>query len=159
MSQKVVTLELCLSPQVRAPYNAFPVTYKYAIADASGSWMVEHGENRSISLPGVVVRLPSFVLWRHAGTPPMQGFMCLQLSLVASCWYVVVAEEAESRLPALICRDDSNFRHDVDWRGTGLACPVFGLRTRNSVGVGDFLDIKPLVDICSVAGNIVRPVC
>jgi 4-alpha-glucanotransferase len=32
------------------------------------------------------------------------------------------------------------------WRGTGVAVPVFSLRTKNSLGVGEFNDIKPLVD-------------
>jgi 4-alpha-glucanotransferase len=32
------------------------------------------------------------------------------------------------------------------WKGTGLAIPVFSLRTANSFGVGEFIDIKLLVD-------------
>lgn len=39
------------------------------------------------------------------------------------------------------------------WRGSGLAVPVFSLRTRHSVGVGEFLDIKRLVDVCCMAGE------
>ena len=34
-----------------------------------------------------------------------------------------------------------------------MACPVFSLRTRDSIGVGEFLDIERLVDICSLAGG------
>ena len=41
----------------------------------------------------------------------------------------------------------------VRWRGSGLAVPVFSLRTRRSVGVGEFLDIKRLVDVCCMAGE------
>lgn len=45
------------------------------------------------------------------------------------------------------------FRYDVcRWRGSGVACPVFSLRTRDSVGVGEFLDINRLVDVCCLAG-------
>ncbi len=32
------------------------------------------------------------------------------------------------------------------WRGSGIAIPVFSLRTRQSFGIGEFTDIKPLVD-------------
>jgi 4-alpha-glucanotransferase len=32
------------------------------------------------------------------------------------------------------------------WRGTGVAIPVFSLRTANSFGIGEFTDIKLLVD-------------
>ena len=32
------------------------------------------------------------------------------------------------------------------WRGTGIAIPVFSLRSRKSLGVGEFTDIKKLID-------------
>jgi len=32
------------------------------------------------------------------------------------------------------------------WKGAGIAIPVFSLRSRNSFGVGEFADLKPLVD-------------
>ena len=32
------------------------------------------------------------------------------------------------------------------WRGAGVAIPVFSLRSENSFGVGEFLDLKPLAD-------------
>jgi len=32
------------------------------------------------------------------------------------------------------------------WRGAGVAVPVFSLRSENSFGVGEFLDLKPLAD-------------
>jgi 4-alpha-glucanotransferase len=33
-----------------------------------------------------------------------------------------------------------------NWRGAGVAIPVFSLRSENSFGVGEFLDLKPLAD-------------
>ena len=33
-----------------------------------------------------------------------------------------------------------------EWRGAGVAIPVFSLRSENSFGVGEFLDLKPLAD-------------
>lgn len=47
----------------------------------------------------------------------------------------------------LVVRTDEQFRHpEGPWRGAGVAIPVFSLRTRNGLGVGEFLDIKLLVD-------------
>ena len=34
----------------------------------------------------------------------------------------------------------------ADWHGAGVAVPVFCLRSANSFGVGEFLDLKPLAD-------------
>ena len=38
------------------------------------------------------------------------------------------------------------------WKGTGVAIPVFSLKTKNSFGVGEFTDIKMLADWCKHAG-------
>lgn len=38
------------------------------------------------------------------------------------------------------------------WKGAGVAIPVFSLRTGNSCGVGEFTDIKLLVDWAKTAG-------
>lgn len=47
---------------------------------------------------------------------------------------------------ALVVHDE-NFRHlNPLWRGTGIAMPVFSLRSKNGLGVGEFSDIKLLVD-------------
>eukprot|EP01125_Pyxidicula_operculata_P002210 TRINITY_DN12120_c0_g1_i1.p1 TRINITY_DN12120_c0_g1~~TRINITY_DN12120_c0_g1_i1.p1 ORF type:complete len:935 (+),score=194.70 TRINITY_DN12120_c0_g1_i1:47-2806(+) len=38
------------------------------------------------------------------------------------------------------------------WRGAGVAIPVFSLRTKNSLGVGEFLDLKSFVDLSAKMG-------
>ena len=38
------------------------------------------------------------------------------------------------------------------WRGVGVAIPVFSLRTEKSFGVGEFSDLKALVDWCTRVG-------
>ena len=43
-------------------------------------------------------------------------------------------------------------RRDKLWRGVGVAIPVFSLRTKQSVGVGEFLDILKLVDFADTCG-------
>jgi 4-alpha-glucanotransferase len=48
---------------------------------------------------------------------------------------------------ALMIKTDINYNHpDGLWKGAGVAIPVFSLRTRNSFGVGEFMDLKALVD-------------
>jgi len=42
---------------------------------------------------------------------------------------------------------DYPFRYPAaPWKGAGLAIPVFSLRTASGLGVGEFLDLKPLAD-------------
>lgn len=40
-----------------------------------------------------------------------------------------------------------------DWKGAGTAIPVFSLRTHGGFGVGDFLDLIPMVDWCAMTGQ------
>eukprot|EP00884_Botryococcus_braunii_P017590 jgi/Botrbrau1/4514/Bobra.60_2s0005.1 len=61
-----------------------------------------------------------------------------------------VFEERDA--PVLLVRDDGYFRHEDLWRGAGVVAPVFSLRTKNSVGAGDFCDLKILVDFCVATG-------
>lgn len=41
---------------------------------------------------------------------------------------------------------DGDFRGPSSWRGAGVAVPIFSLRTKSGLGVGEFLDLKLLVD-------------
>ena len=45
-----------------------------------------------------------------------------------------------------------------DWKGAGTAIPVFSIRTEEDFGVGDFLDIKKMVDWCRITGQKVLQV-
>lgn len=63
--------------------------------------------------------------------------------------------ESESRAaPALVVQDDGTFRHERMWRGSAIAMPVFALRSRDSVGAGEFQDLKKLVMLCHQAGKV-----
>lgn len=44
--------------------------------------------------------------------------------------------------------ESGHFRHDRFWRGAGIAVPVFSLRTKMSVGTGEFRDMRLLIDFC-----------
>ena len=62
-------------------------------------------------------------------------------------------EDDSSASPALIVQDDGTFRHERMWRGSAIAMPVFALRSRDSVGAGEFQDLKKLVTLCHQAGS------
>jgi 4-alpha-glucanotransferase len=48
---------------------------------------------------------------------------------------------------SLVIQTDLYYRHPLkQWRGAGVALPVFSLRTARSSGVGEFPDLKVLVD-------------
>ncbi|KAK9824488.1 hypothetical protein WJX72_010729 [[Myrmecia] bisecta] len=98
--------------EVAVPLKAFPVTYKYAIQNQSGSFSLEVGENRITALDS----------------------------------------DPTAKTPAVVVRNDGPFRHEKLWRGSAAALPVFCLRTKDSVGVGEFADLKKLVDLCSATG-------
>jgi 4-alpha-glucanotransferase len=48
---------------------------------------------------------------------------------------------------SLVVNTDQDYRYPEDkWRGAGVAIPVFSLRTARSFGVGEFPDLKVLID-------------
>jgi len=75
---------------------------------------------------------------------------------------VVIWEQGSNRLIRdFICNEtsclkihtDENFRFLVNaWKGAGVAVPVFSLRTNKSGGIGEFPDIKKLVDWAKLTG-------
>jgi 4-alpha-glucanotransferase len=72
----------------------------------------------------------------------------------------VVYENGDNRLayecvPAhklIILHDGFIHLPNNTWKGAGIAIPVFSLRSKNSFGVGEFADIKLLVDWAKEAG-------
>jgi 4-alpha-glucanotransferase len=44
-------------------------------------------------------------------------------------------------------------RSNYHWRAMGVAIPIFSLRTHQSMGVGEFLDLKPFADLCNKFGS------
>ncbi len=66
---------------------------------------------------------------------------------------IMVAPSDPLDQPAcMIIRNDGFFQHAAPWRGAGVAIPVFSLRSTRSFGVGDFLDVRRLVDVCAAVG-------
>ena len=55
----------------------------------------------------------------------------------------------------LVKREESPVFDRNAWRGTGVAIPVFSLRSEDSFGVGEFKDLKKLVDWAAATGQSV----
>ena len=58
-----------------------------------------------------------------------------------------------SAAPVVLVKSDGAMRTESAWRGAGVAVPVFSLRSQNSVGSGDFVDLRPLIDLCAATGK------
>jgi len=48
---------------------------------------------------------------------------------------------------------DATFRGNFDWKGAGVAIPVFSIRTEQSQGVGDFVDLKKMGEWAAATGQ------
>ena len=82
--------------------------------------------------------------------------------------HIVVWEQGSNRMIRdFVCKEprslkihtDENFRFPAThWRGAGVAVPVFSLRTEKSGGIGEFPDIKKLVDWAKLTGSKADPV-
>ena len=57
-----------------------------------------------------------------------------------------VVYEPASKNKLIICNDGFATLNSTEWKGAGVAIPVFSLRSNEGCGVGEFSDIKLLVD-------------
>lgn len=69
------------------------------------------------------------------------------------CGFINEAPDAQIVVDGLRFANPRN-----DWKGAGTAIPVFSIRSEEDFGVGDFLDIKKMVDWCKVTGQKVLQV-
>eukprot|EP00892_Ulva_mutabilis_P010973 jgi/Ulvmu1/8248/UM041_0059.1 len=108
--------------------TAFPFTYKYFITDDQVELVpecfveAEAGEERVAALSAATSKQGS-----HPAILP-------------------------DPVPSVVCLNDGQFCHARPWRGSGLAVPVFSMRTKDSVGCGEFLDIKRMVSFVAACG-------
>lgn len=106
----------------------------------------------------VVLNETSFPIWSTAIEAD---------SMLVSCEYkyviidkdsgqIIEWEEGENRkldfnMPSekgnLLIRNDERFRYSSGmWRGAGVAIPVFSLRSKKGLGIGEYTDLKLMVD-------------
>lgn len=71
---------------------------------------------------------------------------------------IVYWEQGENRRYTPVCKTNTGYEilHDQGfryagqwWRGSGIAMPVFSLRSKSSCGIGEFSDLKLLIDIAA----------
>eukprot|EP00210_Caulerpa_lentillifera_P004848 g4629.t1 len=62
------------------------------------------------------------------------------------------SDRVEEDYPTLVTLEDGHFRHEKLWKGAGIAVPVFSLRSSESMGIGEFLDLNLLIDFCVNTG-------
>ena len=122
----------------------FPIEYKYVIVDDKTHSFVqwEEGENRIINGEQTVDNNS------YAG-----GNDNSQLPMVSSHL---------SEGSVLVLYGDQLRVSEGEWRAAGVVVPVFSLRSATSYGVGDFGDLKRLVDWAALTGMKViqtLPVC
>ncbi len=53
----------------------------------------------------------------------------------------------------IVCSDIAFRSSKASWKGAGVAIPVFSIRTNDGLGVGEFLDLKKMVDWCNLTGQ------
>ncbi|MFZ9208541.1 MAG: 4-alpha-glucanotransferase, partial [Sediminibacterium sp.] len=63
-----------------------------------------------------------------------------------------ILEDAPSKDNTTIVNDGFTYLPNNTWKGAGVAIPVFSLRSNNGLGVGEFADIKLLVDWAKKVG-------
>jgi 4-alpha-glucanotransferase len=123
--------------------SEFPLEYRYVIVDGSKKVQaLEQGDDcrrvqlgddvkstegaSSTSTPGI------------SGTPPGD---------------FVPPVAGERNIRAIVKNDDLSFAkfplYKSQWRGAGVALPVFGIRTNEGMGTGEFLDLKGVADWCA----------
>lgn len=115
--------------------------------------------NPSKALP---MNVTTFPLWRCSLKYEKLNFPIAYKYLIKDeNGNLITWEEGENRV--LYPCDFLNFTHLIQsdenlriytqkWRGAGVSIPVFSLRTENSYGVGEFLDLKEMVDWAKKVG-------
>lgn len=75
-------------------------------------------------------------------------------------WREFVVDEEDMRFinehvgstAVVIAEAKSELRYPRKWKGSGIAIPVFALRSSTGCGVGEFKDLKSAVDLCVASG-------
>lgn len=99
--------------------------------------------------------------WDAEVTIPLTSFPVTYKYAVGKIGKDLMLEPGESRLialpvrektPLLIVQHDGFVRREYRWRGAGIAVPLFSIRTKTSIGCGEFVDIVPMAKWCKGSG-------
>lgn len=129
--------------------------------------------SQSVYLTGGVAALGKWVLGKALRLSALagsiwQGECVLTVDEFPLRYKYIVKDQAEvipeSGPDREICFDGSSKKHpsmmvisdgyfkDNPWRGSGLAVPVFSIRSKEDIGAGEFFDLKLLVDLAVESG-------
>lgn len=103
----------------------------------------------SVALPPLATVNYKFVI-RRQNTVIVQDVTdrCLQLNQQDKDYL----SRSIGTAPIVLPPAEAAFRFPTQWKGAGLAIPVFSLRSKNGCGVGEFNDLIALVDFCVETG-------
>lgn len=91
--------------------------------------------------------------WEATIDAPVQGF---EYKYVVSAGHGVLWERGTNRAAPATSRatviNDDGIEGLADWRGAGVAIPVFSLRTDRGLGTGQFTDLVPLAEWAAANG-------
>ena len=119
---------------------------------ALGNWDVEKG---------VVMSNARFPIWSARIKTPKSAFAYKFVIVDTASGEAVAWQSGENYYFNEVVRDNEalvveGLRPQFDmapWRGAGVAIPVFSLRSKSSFGVGEFNDIKLMVDWAELTGQ------
>lgn len=126
--------------------------YVTGSAPQLGQWRVEDGLR--LSYTGdysweayAVVRKDHFpIKYKYCQSSKQGG-----ISPEIGPYRVLALDMSSNSLPKYVSLSDGSFRA-TPWRGAGVAIPMFSVRTNDDLGVGEFLDLKLLVDFAVESG-------
>ncbi|ONM60886.1 4-alpha-glucanotransferase DPE2 [Zea mays] len=97
-------------------------TYKYCQISQAGNSTLELGPNREVNV--------------DLSSPKQSRYIVLSDGALRVMFSIVLSAKKHLFIA----------REDAPWRGAGVAVPMFSIRSDEDLGVGEFLDLKLLVD-------------
>lgn len=114
--------------------SSFPFEYKYIIRDQESETHEVH-EIESVEDE----EKDTHYIWENCENRTCKG---------------VTGEFVDASFPATIIVSDWYISPNANlFRGMGIHCPLFSVRTSESCGVGQYSDIRRLVDLCKLIGS------
>ena len=125
--------------------------------DALGAWDISRG---------VVMFDAKYPLWVSDALLPTEELLCSEYKFVLvdeQSGALIAWEEGDNRSVHRDYEHADGCKITVDaprfavapWRAAGVAIPLFSIRTEHSMGVGEFLDLKPMADWAAATGQCI----
>lgn len=122
--------------------------------DGNGTWFVDYTLDEKKVRPGDVsyrymVRNFGTVSRRETGAPHTIPQSRARNLVLADRWRDAGVDEIESRTVVI---PHVHTVGGAQWRGAGMAIPVFSLRSSDDFGIGEFADLKMVADWAAACG-------